>query len=454
MIAAWMLGATLFALLLGGAALAGERALRLLRRPSRGPWFAAMCAAVAWPAIALALPFMLPPPPGGDGAPVVLPAVRTTFDAIANSLPTVSIVWNTRLNAGLAGLWATASLVMLVRLALAMRALARVEQAATPGVVDGIPVLLTSTLGPAVLGVRAPRLLVPRWLLELDAPQRALVLRHEQEHCSARDPQLMLAVALAVAVVPWNVGVWWIARRLRLALELDCDARVLRAVEEPERYGRLLLFIAQRHSHTALAPMLAESNSHLSRRINVMNAPRPAHRTLRVAALAFVTTAALACSARYASTLSMAPAPSAAPDRSQDTAVMYFSPAGARPVRVLKSAAPVYPASLKSARVEGEVHVAFVVDSSGTVLPGSLKVLRSSDSLFTQSVRTAVSDMRFAAAEYNGRKARQLVQQTFYFDLRGSAASGARKAPPAAKPTTDPTNRNPMPLRPVVVTVP
>ena len=115
---------------------------------------------------------------------------------------------------------------------------------------------------------------------------------------------------------------------------------------------------------------------------------------------------------------------------------------------------PAYPASLKSARVEGEVFVQFVIDSSGMVLPGSLKVLRSTDSLFVRSVRTVVAGMRFAAAEYNGRKVRQLVQQSFYFDLRGSAASGARKTPPAAKPTTDPTNRNPMPLRPVVVTVP
>jgi hypothetical protein len=39
----------------------------------------------------------------------------------------------------------------------------------------------------------------------------------------------VLGVALLVAVlVPWNLPVWRQLRRLRLAMEVDCDARVLR----------------------------------------------------------------------------------------------------------------------------------------------------------------------------------------------------------------------------------
>ncbi|MGQ0649300.1 MAG: energy transducer TonB [Gemmatimonadaceae bacterium] len=100
-----------------------------------------------------------------------------------------------------------------------------------------------------------------------------------------------------------------------------------------------------------------------------------------------------------------------------------------------------------------EVLEQFVVDSTGFVLPGSLRVLRSTDSLFTQAVRAGLPNMRFVPPEMNGRKVRQLVQQPYYyFEIAGSAAGATRKAPPMARPTSDPANRNPMPLQPIFVT--
>jgi TonB family protein len=389
---------------------------------------------------------------------VVLPAVRATIDDIAATLPSLPQRWMAPLDAALVALWAVASAVLLVRLVLAWRALAAVERTATTDVIAGVPVLVTPGLGPAVFGAHHPRLLVPRWLLDLDAPLRALVLRHEAEHCRARDPQLVLAAAIAVALVPWNVGAWWIARRLRLAVELDCDARVLRIDDDTERYGKLLLFIAQSQSQsqTRLAPMLAESNSHLSRRITTMTAPRPTHPHVRVAFLALVGAGALACSTKYATDLAAPPTAQARArsGNAQGASATYYEPKGAKPARPANSVVPRYPDSLRSARVEGEVLVAFVVDTSGLVVASTLKVLRSTDPLFTQAVRDAVPSMRFVPADLNGRKVKQLVQEPFYFDVRGSAASAARKPAPRATPTSDPANRNPMTLRPIVVTVP
>jgi hypothetical protein len=74
--------------------------------------------------------------------------------------------------------------------------------------------------------------------------------------------------------------------------------------------------------------------------------------------------------------------------------------------------------------------------------------------MFIAAVSNAVPHMRFVPPELNGRRIRQLVQQTFYFDVRGSAASTARKPAPQARPTADPSVRTPMVLRPVVVTIP
>ena len=47
----------------------------------------------------------------------------------------------------------------------------------------------------------------------------------------------------------------------------------------------------------------------------------------------------------------------------------------------------------------------------------TVTVLKSSHDLFTNSVRSALSNMRFYPAEIGGRKVKQLVQQPFNFTL-------------------------------------
>ena len=51
--------------------------------------------------------------------------------------------------------------------------------------------------------------------------------RHVLEASHGRDPLVLHAAALLALVTPWNLALWWLNRRLRLAVELDCDARVL-----------------------------------------------------------------------------------------------------------------------------------------------------------------------------------------------------------------------------------
>jgi periplasmic protein TonB len=81
------------------------------------------------------------------------------------------------------------------------------------------------------------------------------------------------------------------------------------------------------------------------------------------------------------------------------------------------TAAPTYPEMLKSAGVEGEALVQFVVDTLGRAEPGSFRVLRETHAAFGESVRAALPRMRFLPAEAGGRKVRMLVQQPFAFAL-------------------------------------
>ena len=48
---------------------------------------------------------------------------------------------------------------------------------------------------------------------------------------------------------------------------------------------------------------------------------------------------------------------------------------------------------------------------------GTFKVLKSSSNELAESVKRAVASMSFNAAESNGKKVKQLVQQPFTFSL-------------------------------------
>jgi TonB family protein len=78
---------------------------------------------------------------------------------------------------------------------------------------------------------------------------------------------------------------------------------------------------------------------------------------------------------------------------------------------------PIYPSALKERRVEGEVVVTFVVNTSGAVEIPTFTVVRSTDSLFVSAVRAALPAMRFLPARVDSKNVRQLVQQSFPFKL-------------------------------------
>ena len=166
--------------------------------------------------------------------------------------------------------------------------------------------------GPAVAGLLRPEIILPRWALELPPGDLRLVLRHEAEHRRARDPALLAAASLCLAAVPWNVPLWWQLRRLRDAVEVDCDARVLRSEGRRRPYAELLLRVAAAEPRPSVLPgrsspslafptlaslSLGRSRSQLERRFLAMRplAPRPLRLvTATAAALLLVLAACLA----------------------------------------------------------------------------------------------------------------------------------------------------------------
>jgi TonB family protein len=170
--------------------------------------------------------------------------------------------------------------------------LARRRRGWAAAVVDGVPVLVSADVGPAVVGLVRTRIVLPAWTLEADADARRLVLEHEREHVRAGDPRLLAAALILAALTPWSPAAWWMLRRLRLAIEVDCDARVLRRRADVRAYGSALLEVGRRTVRTRLAAAaFAEPVSSLERRIRIMTAPRVRRPLLR--ALGLGTIAAL-----------------------------------------------------------------------------------------------------------------------------------------------------------------
>jgi beta-lactamase regulating signal transducer with metallopeptidase domain len=296
MIAAWMLYTLLVGALLYAAAAGAEFVCRALRLPTRFVWATALGLTVALSANAL-----LRAP---SRAPVerarLIPAstvARGAISSVVRQRAEPSVSWRARMDAWLIATRVTAlsaknalsrsdfgdlarldlplAIVTMIAavagvfyLVLAMRSTRRIVAEFEPREVDGHQVLLSDDLGPALVGITDPRILLPRWVLTLDESERRGILAHEHQHARAADPAVAAAGAMLLALEPWNVALWALFSRLRLAIEADCDARVVRSEVDIRRYTALLLAVYER-AVARPAPRLAlvERRSRLEERI-------------------------------------------------------------------------------------------------------------------------------------------------------------------------------------------
>lgn len=285
MIAPWLLYASALGAMIVVMALLIERAARLVNRPGRWVWLAAIVATVAVP-IVLSL-----------RTPVIRETRANSRDVASGSARRAEPL---NLDTPLLLLWSLGSLLIAGRVVGAAMALRRRRKSWLPANLDGKSVLLSDELGPAVIGWRDLTTVIPRWAFTFDEPSRALMLEHEAEHARSGDPYLRSAALLALIVMPWNPAIWWATRRLRLAIEIDCDRRVLARGADPRLYASLLLAVGERMSATpfAWATALGGSRSSLETRIIAMTSqitPRRRRLAVASASVAVIGIIAIAC---------------------------------------------------------------------------------------------------------------------------------------------------------------
>jgi beta-lactamase regulating signal transducer with metallopeptidase domain len=245
MIAAWMVYCIVTGLALCVAGWGAERALYLARLPTRWAWSVAVLLTLLLPAAA----FMRPQEFGSITVPLVAAAslspgnasgsVNTTA-AINSLVPTGGLSW-AELDRPLSWVWGLSSALLLVALVGGAARLAALRRRCRRAQVDGRSVLVGEGVGPAVVGLWPPAVVIPGWALALTERERRLMLAHEEAHVRARDPWLLAGGTAALIAGPWNPALWWMLRQLRRTVEMDCDARVVSAVKNPLDYGELLL---------------------------------------------------------------------------------------------------------------------------------------------------------------------------------------------------------------------
>ena len=277
---AWMLYVIFVTLLLGGAALAAERAAALRRARTRWIWALAILASLVIPTVIASVSVQLPS--------LLIPTVTHKITALreVTAIQVAPLTWVREQSSQspamrsftqmLPGFWALASAGLFAVLVLNGAYVSWLTRRWWVGPVAGARVYIAPDAGPGVVGLLRPRIVVPRWLTETPSACQELVIAHEQAHLARHDPQVLTLALLLLVVMPWNVPVWWQLRRLRRAIEVDCDAWVLQKGLDPEKYRQMLTEVSRRPSaYMGMVAAMSESPSLLQQRMRFMGDPAP-----------------------------------------------------------------------------------------------------------------------------------------------------------------------------------
>lgn len=309
------------ALLVGGSAWFLDRGLRALGRPTRWVWIGALGVG----GLAPFLPRLLPAAATADGpGPFSLP-VRALYEfgTPASPLPeqSGSLLARIGLEDTLGVLWLLGSVLVLGFFALFCLRLRRLQAKCEPRDVCGEEVLHSDGFGPAVVGLIRSRIVLPSWTFGLGERELEMVVLHEREHVRARDPALLAAGLLLASISPWNPAVWWSLARLRLAVEGDCDRRVLARGTSARSYARLLLTVAAgcRRTPGPAPALIRGGHSAIERRLMMIKTAtrKPRIRASILTAAAGLGLFALACD----TPIPQSPGEPERPSRSQAVAV-------------------------------------------------------------------------------------------------------------------------------------
>lgn len=272
---AWMMYVVLVTLTLGAAALVAERAAKVRRTATRWVWMATLAGSLVLPIVIACASIRLPDAlKSGTASTSILLRDTTSIPMPPMLLDLGSArtyASTARIDALMRDIWAAVSTLMSLILILSSVLLHRRKRDWSEGRLGGERVLVAPDAGPAVVGMMRSRIVVPAWLLQASEEQQQCTIAHERSHLNARDPQLVALAMVLLTLMPWNPLLWWQFHRLRRAIEVDCDTRVLLGGHDIGAYCETLIQVGQRQSsRIGMVPAMSDSASFLELRIRHM----------------------------------------------------------------------------------------------------------------------------------------------------------------------------------------
>jgi beta-lactamase regulating signal transducer with metallopeptidase domain len=251
-----------------------------------------MPAPVVAPAVAVAAPaaVLLDPAPVSTAAPAA-PVVMQTPDEAGWSGWTESVDWMLVL----AVAWALGTVGVLTYLAATQYAAVRALGPLTRVSATTFRAA-RSALGPAVVGVLSPRIVLPADFEEnFDEAERKVVLAHEEAHLRGRHTAVKALAHVAVGVCWFNPLAWIAARGVAMDQELACDEAVAQRHPKERRIYATVLLKTQSGLRAPLGCYWPVSSANaLKTRISRLGASSrpPVQRAVGVSALALLAVAA------------------------------------------------------------------------------------------------------------------------------------------------------------------
>jgi beta-lactamase regulating signal transducer with metallopeptidase domain len=272
---AWMIYVIAVTALLSAAALAAERRARLRRLPSRWLWALAIVASLLLPTIIASVSIQLPSLAASAVPQKIIVLREVTSSTLSPqrwmTVGAVKAATSRSMDVFLQRTWLGVSAILLVVLLANGAYLSWRQRHWAQGTVAATRVYFAPDVGPAVVGLLRPRIVLPTWIHQSSSAVQSAVMAHEQSHLEARDPQLLTMALFLLVLMPWNLPLWWQLRRLRYAIEVDCDARVLEEGHDASHYGKTLIAVGERRSaFIGAVAAMSESKSFLEQRIRIM----------------------------------------------------------------------------------------------------------------------------------------------------------------------------------------
>ena len=303
----WMLYAIIVSLLMGLGALALERSAQIRQRPTRWLWGACLVASLAILFVPQKASVHMPATTHADRTPSSEMPTPPQTKPIELSRLTLPIIGTDQLPLSdgatklLDWIWRVTSMALALVILASGAHLSWRRRRWDRGHMAGTAVYISDDCGPAVVGFFRPHIVVPRWLTGLSPDEQELVIAHERSHLGAHDTQLLTIAVCLLACMPWNPILWWQLRRLRLAIEIDCDARVLRLGYPVARYSETLIAVGERQSASYAMTMAGYgSKSFLEQRIHNMLRKKTRHARVSALALACLGVGLAVCAAEVA----------------------------------------------------------------------------------------------------------------------------------------------------------